>query len=86
MKLADKPVYPVGIMEDMKGYDGKNSFNLPGRVDYPGITFREALILSLAGNVGICDLHKHISHKDNLINNAATIVNQADAIIKILEE
>lgn len=71
MKLADKPVHPI---------TDSNLGTMRKTITEPfGLTFREALILSLCSNPRMCDL----LGSDEV--NARIIIKQADAIIKLLE-
>ena len=76
MNLSDKPCYP--ILNDSKevGY---------GHHEYLfyqcGLTFRERLIIALAGNPAI-----YTADYGEPITTEAFIVKQADAIIKELEK
>lgn len=69
MKLADKPVYPYKIGHDV--LNGGDEFE-------GGITFREALILSLAGNSTF--------FTESPVTIAMNIIYQADEIIKAMED
>ncbi len=81
MDLANKPVYPKsGVYNSEKGI----------KYEQHGITYREVLILALAGNPEITTQ----AHKDRNIPdgygimrwNAEKIRRQADAIIKEMEK
>ena len=73
MKLSDKPCYPT--MDDVAG-----EF-------WEGLTFRERLIIALAGNPRITFESIGDNGEGNLFpsKTANRIIQQADAIIKELE-
>ena len=73
MKLADKPCYPF------EGLDAENK-----RItNYMGLTYKEALVLALAGNHSMVEWDE--SNPDYKFN-AKIITEQADAIIKEMEK
>ena len=77
MKLADKPCYPAKVFE--------NAETLPNvmEVYYPGITFKERLIIALASNPEMMLNDDKDAMQFDLV--ALGIVEQADAIIKEME-
>jgi hypothetical protein len=76
MKLADKNCYPF-TMPMFKGE------NLEPNVFYSGLTFREALILALAGNPEMFQVDgKSLDTSDGV----AIVIETADAIIAEMEK
>ena len=71
--LEDKPCYP----SEVKIAHGENECSL----FQTGISFRERLIISLAGNPTVCAFSE-----ENYSGNARDIISQADAIIKEMEK
>lgn len=98
MKLADKPVYPCQRLEKVDLPDDVPEVLKHQKVliDHPGITFREALILSLAGNSSVVIDEKYANSKvfdqeafaiKTLHEwNAIRTIKTADAIIKRMED
>ena len=82
MNLADKPIYPT--TED-------NSLSYPPSEG--GITYKQWLVGMLAGNAQIIEnawdddgMPTMNTADDALVRNAKSVIRQADAIIKQLEE
>jgi hypothetical protein len=76
MNLADKPCYPLDDLDRVKD---------PNDIDYyTGLTLRERLIISLAGNPNMTFPRRN-SDGGYEESNAKAIVAQADAIIKEME-
>ncbi len=74
MNLADKRVYPIDGTHLSQGFNE----------DFGGITYKEALVLALAGNSNI--VIKYNLGGLRFAGNAMDIIKQADAIIKELEK
>lgn len=72
MNLANKLCYPSDVLN-------------PDRV---GLTFRERLIIALAGNPNLVMKYqdKGETYYPHIVDTAANIIQQADAIIKQLEQ
>ena len=68
MKLANKPMYPVIDWEDYSA-----------EPDKAGITYKEALVLALAGNSMI------VSREYSIKENAEVLLLQVNEIIKQME-
>lgn len=72
MNLADKPCYPIHYTNE----DGE------ARIE-SGLTFREMLIVALAGNPGV--MTTRINDAGQASINPAGLIQVADAIIKHME-
>ncbi len=81
MNLADKPVYPF------VNSDGFVTSRLSQDIDmasFSGITYKEALVLALAGNSGLVDVQ--IRAEDEELTYVKLLMQTADSIIKELEK
>jgi len=74
MNLADKGVYPIDGTHLSQGFNE----------DFGGITYKEALVLHLAGNSGLVDVQ--IRAEDEDLTYVKLLMQTADAIIKELEK